>query len=377
MKSLLIISDTPFYCQGETIYIFEPTLREVEEVADLFSTIKWISYKREGLVDKNAKTPSMPNIHPHPIRNLRGGDSIWKKLLVLFTIPWQAFLFYKEIPSFTVIHTRAPSVPALLVIVFSFFDSKRMYWHKYAGNWADPHPPVAFRLQNWLLRKLDKANVRITINGRWPGLHKGFLFMENPCLKSSYLEAIKREPNVRSYQDKVKVCFVGNLDPFKGAMRLVNALLSENVISSIDSIWIVGDGYEKEGLEGIARTAPVPIHLCGYLSREKIFTSIYSLCHIMVLPSETEGFPKVVSEAAAHQCIPVVTAVSSIDQYIQDGVNGFLLDDSSIESIKTTFVNKILTHPNLADVANEAQRLSSQFTYERFHDRIQHEVLAE
>lgn len=377
MKSLLIISDTPFYLREQNIAVFEPTLREIEEVADLFSTVKWISYKREGNGDKNARVPVAPNIKLHTIRNFRGGQSLWKKFWILISIPWQAFLLYREIPNFNVVHTRAPSVPALLVIVFSFFDSKRIYWHKYAGNWADSNLPLAYRLQHWLLRKLNKPNVRVTINGKWPGLHSGFLFMENPCLKSDYLKKLETQVAEKTFEGKLKVCFVGNLDPFKGAARLVQALLADSILSHIESVWIVGDGPEKEELEVIAATAPFPIHLCGYLSREKIFESIYSSCHVMVLPSETEGFPKVVSEAAAHRCIPVVTAVSSIDQYIHDCVNGFLLEDSSIESIRTAFVSRIIPHEQLAGVADEAQRLANIFTYERFHDRIKHEVLGE
>ncbi len=377
MKSILIVSDTPMYKTNNGFLVFEPTLREVEEVSDLFSRIKWISYQRQGSGHKNALIPSIPNLQLYPLGNMRGGQSFSKKLQVLFTIPWQAFLFYREIPSFDVIHTRAPSVPALMVILYSFFDSKRIYWHKYAGNWGDPHPPLAFRLQNWLLRKLDKPNIRITINGRWPGLHQGFLFMENPCLKSTYLESLQVEPNIRNYRGKLKICFVGNLDPFKGALRLIKALLLPKVVSSIDSIWIVGDGFEKKEIECIATNSVVPLHVCGYLSREKIFESIYSTSHIMVLPSETEGFPKVVSEAAAHRCIPVVTSVSSIDQYIKDGINGFLLKDSSVASIESTFVNKIIGHKNLAEVANQALLLASRFTYERFRERIKHEVLAE
>jgi glycosyltransferase involved in cell wall biosynthesis len=374
-KSLLIISDTPFYCSNNTCFVFEPTLREVEEVADLFSTIKWISYRRDGRSRKNAVAPSISNLQLRPIKNLRGGKSIFKKFLVFISIPWQAFLLYREILSFQVIHTRAPSVPALLVIIFSFFDSKRVYWHKYAGNWSEPDPPLAYWLQNWLLRKLDRQNVRITINGKWPGLHKGFLFMENPCLKSHYLEGLRMKQDSKEFKDKLRVCFVGNLDPFKGAIRLVKALLCQDVINSIDSIWIVGDGYERKELENIAATSPVPIHICGYLSREEIFKTIYANCHIMVLPSETEGFPKVVSEAAAHHCIPVATSVSAINQYIVDGVNGFLLPDSSVDSIRDVFLNKIIGNPNLAQVANHSFIMADKFTYEKFRERIKNEIL--
>lgn len=374
MKRLVIISDTPFYAHGNDILVFEPTLREIEEVSSLFTAIKWVSYLRSGTIGKNTRQPTVP-ITLVPIRDRRGGTSFSKKFGVLMSIPSQVLIFLREIKHADVVHTRAPSVPALIVILYSFFDNRRIYWHKYAGNWSETNSPVAFRLQKWLMTKLNKPNVRITINGDWPGLHKGFVSMENPCLNEEYLRQLKHRKFNREFTGKLKVCFVGSLDPFKGAVRLLHALLSSDVAPSLNGVWIVGDGQEKEQLKQLASQSPVPVHLCGYLSRQEIFDTIYSHCHIIVLPSETEGFPKVIAEAASHGCIPVVTAVSALDQYIKNGVNGFLLQTPTIESIRQSFVNDIIPNNKLHLVSEQAAALAHLFTYERFRDRIQQEVL--
>lgn len=374
-KSLLIISDTPIYMGDGMVHVFEPTLKEMEEVSNLFSSVTWVSYLRSGLEKKNSRPPKRTNFFLKPIPDKRGGSSFIKKLQVLWGLPGQFFTFYKEIQRVDVVHTRAPSVPALLVIIYSFFDRSRIYWHKYAGNWSEIDSPLAFKLQKWLLSKLDKPNIRITINGVWPGLHNGFICMENPCLNQKYLQELAQQENTRSYTGKLKICFVGALDPFKGAMRLVTALLSEAITPHIDSIWIVGDGSEMEPLMKMKAQASVPIHLCGYLSRQEIYETIYANCHILVLPSETEGFPKVVAEAASHACIPVVTAISAIDQYITSGINGFLLENPSVEAIQSTFINEILKHQNLQQVSQQAFALAHLFTYERFKIRIAQEVL--
>jgi glycosyltransferase involved in cell wall biosynthesis len=374
-KSMLIVSDTPIYKSEIGFHVFEPTLREIEEVSDLFSTVTWVSYLRAGIVNKNTRLPRLENIHIKPINDSRGGKSLLKKLKVLLSVPSQAITFYKEIQLVDVVHTRAPSVPALLVVIYSFFDRSRIYWHKYAGNWSEIDSPLAFKLQKWLLTKLDKPNIRITINGVWPGLHRGFISMENPCLNQKYMQELALQENARSYSGKLKICFVGALDPFKGATRLVTALLAEAIAPHIDSIWIVGDGAEMEPLMKMKTQASVPIHLCGYLSRQEIYKTIYTNCHILVLPSETEGFPKVVAEAASHACIPVVTAISAIDQYITSGVNGFLIENPSVEAIQRIFINEILKHQNLQQVSQQAFALAHLFTYERFKIRIAQEVL--
>lgn len=375
-KSLLVISDTPFYKAGEHLRVFEPTLQEIEEVSDLFEVVTWVSYLRSDIEPGNARLTNVKNLVLKPIRDRRGGKSIWRKIGVLFSIPFQARHFYEEIRKTDIVHTRGPSVPALLVILYSFFDRKRIYWHKYAGNWNESNPPLAYRFQRWLLLKLAAPNVVITINGKWPGLHRGFISIENPCVKESYLKHIKDSKIKMSFSGKLRVCFVGSLDPNKGALRLVKALLTKDIEPFIEGIWIIGDGAEKQALEELARKSALPIYLPGYLSRQKIFDTIYSTCHLMLLPSITEGFPKVVAEAAAHRCIPVVTTVSALGQYIQDGVNGFLLEDSTSASIQRAFLERIRKHSDLEGVSNKAFAMAHLFTYERFRNRIEQDIVS-
>lgn len=374
-KSLLIISDSPLFKQQNVLYVFEPTLNEIESVSPLFSKIIWRTYLREGAQGKNFRAPQSPNIEIIPLNFDRGGNTIQKKVRILFSLLRQYFTIREDILRAEVIHTRGPSVPALIVIVHSFFDSKRTYWHKYAGNWSEDDAPPAYRLQRWMLKRLRKDNVRITINGSWPNLHAGFLSMENPCLNDAYYNEIREKGNLRSYSGKLKICFVGTLDDNKGAIRLAKALLHKDFKNTIEGVYFVGDGVMKDELEEITKSTEIPYHLCGALSRERIFQEIYSTCHILILPSMSEGFPKVVAEAAAHFCIPVVTNMSSLDQYIQDNVNGFLLPDSSSESIASVLKDKILTSSLLPTVANEAFGMAEKFTYERFRNRVEQEII--
>jgi glycosyltransferase involved in cell wall biosynthesis len=373
-KKLLIVSDTPFYKEGNKVFVFEPTLREIEEVSTLFTDINWISYLRLRM-EKNLQPPKVTNIYFSPLQDLRGGKSLLKKLKVFLTLPKQCVFIYSAIPHAEIVHTRAPSVPALLAILYSIFDSKRIYWHKYAGNWNETDSPISFRLQRWLLKKINRPNVRITVNGKWPALHSGFVPFENPCLSESYIDQLASYANSRNYRSKLKVCFVGSLDSNKGAIRLLKALTSHEICRSIEGIWIVGDGGDKMSIKALSETSPIPIYLSGFLPREEIFQKIYSQCHLMVLPSASEGFPKVVAEAAAHKCIPVVTNVSALGQYITNGVNGFLLSDSSAEAIQECFFKHILPHNDLSAVSSSAFQLARLFTYERFKTRIANEIL--
>lgn len=374
-KVLLITSDTPVFSREGEIHVFEPTLREIEEVSNLFSAVKWLTYLRPGF-ELNTRVVSDSRISMLPLPDSRGGKSIGKKLSVLFSLPSQWRSFVDQVAQADVIHTRGPSVPAMIGILYSFIDGKHVYWHKYAGDWNEKNSPFAYRLQRWLLKRLKKRNVRITINGTWAGLHRGFLPLENPCFNRELIERVTDQKHTLDYGSKLRICFVGSLEPFKGAVRLASALQVPEIAKQIEAIWFAGDGSDNDRLREIGRASLFPISVFGNISRKEIFVELYSKCHLMVLPSETEGFPKVVAEAAAHRCIPVVTDVSALDQYINDGVNGFLLANPSEEAIRSTFLEKILKHPDLKSVSEEAFKLAPLFTYERFRERIEKEILS-
>jgi glycosyltransferase involved in cell wall biosynthesis len=340
----------------------------------MFSRVEWLTYLRSGF-EKNTREVSASNLTVVPMPDSRGGKSFLDKVRVVLSLPRQFWIFRNKVKAAQIVHTRGPSVPALIGIVWSFFDRKRTYWHKYAGEWNEPNSPAAYRLQRWLLKRLYRRNVRITVNGTWPGLHAGFVSLENPCLDQALLDTLTTK-SARPYNERWKICFVGSLEPFKGAMRLAKALQHETIASRIDELLLIGDGSMGNELAHFASTSRVRIRLLGFRSREEIFNNIYPQCHFLVLPSQTEGFPKVVAEAAAHRCIPMVTNVSALGQYIQHGVNGFLLPDPSEASIIDVFRQAIAQAEQLPNVAEKSFALASKFTYERFRQRIAQEVLS-
>ena len=63
-----------------------------------------------------------------------------------------------------------------------------------------------------------------------------------------------------------------------------------------------------------------------YINNATKLRNLYDTHQIFVLPSYTEGFPKVIAEAASYGCVPIVTNIGSIGQYINKE-NGILLKD--------------------------------------------------
>ena len=192
------------------------------------------------------------------------------------------------------------------------------FWFKYAGSWID-RTSVSYNWQRNKLKRL-KDNSIITINGHWNNQPKNVLAFENPCLSAEDRIIGKKIIENRRIDNIYNICFVGGLNENKGIKELISALelIDHNLYGEIN---IVGDGYLKEELMSSTNNLKIKFH--GHLSKNNVI-SIYQKSDFIVLPSKSEGFPKVISEGMNYGCIPIVTEVSSIPQVIGDK-NGFLI----------------------------------------------------
>ncbi len=361
---LVIISDTPMVAvTGGGNRVFEPTLREIEYLAGIFDKIIWFGYpsgKRESFL---YRAPNSTNIELRIFPYARGGSSIRDKLKIVPYLPALIINVIKILFQYEYIHTRGPSIPAFIAILFSNFFLTKRFWHKYAGSWNHPSPPLAYRLQRKLLKK---SRHPVTINGFWGDTNPLILSFENPCFSSAELrEAMRQEKNFNVEQ--YHVIFVGRLEEAKGIFQVVQAALT---LGKRFNWYLVGEGKEYSNVlkrvEGNSN-----IHVLGALNREEL-NKLYSKSHFIVLPSASEGFPKVISEACGYGCIPVVSPVSSIIQYITNEF-GFVLPNDSSEAIIKAF-EWLQTDSELEKKSVLARSFASAFTYERYVDRIRTEV---
>ena len=370
-RRLLVISDTVLVKSPDGIKGYEVVVRELDIIADLFDNIVWLGY---GFTQKNKAltTPLSSNIRMVPMPP-SGGKGLLSKVRIILLYPVYLLYILKYLPKSTHIHSRAPSHPALLALIISKWDRKRTYWHKYAGNWIEPNPPKSYAGQRKLLSSINNAKVYGTVNGYWPGQKKHLLSFENPCLYEAERVEAKRVSNKKHFEDNLSIIFVGSLSPFKGVLELARAMDMLKHSERFSELIIVGDGELKDQLMVFQQQSRVQVRLTGTLNRPQV-EELYKKSHIIALPSKSEGFPKVIAEGAAYGCIPLVTDISSIGQYITDGVNGFLLPNSESITIANT-LDKIGENPGLKELSEKATNLGASFTYEYYKQRIAKEIL--
>ena len=366
-RKLLVVSDTAMGSLNGTLLGFEPVVRELDSISDLFDEIIWLGYFHDHVKSAIAK-PMSPFIKMIAMP-ASGGGGFLGAIKILLYYPIYLFYILKYRIGVTHVHTRAPSHPSLLAMYLSKFDAKRIYWHKYAGNWNELNPPKSYAYQRSLLKTIARKNVFATINGKWPGQNENTITFENPCLTKLELASAKSMGINKEFDQQLRLLFVGNLSAFKGIKQLVDALELIDHPQRFSELIIAGDGDLRQELEGIAmKETKVPIQILGAINRD-VLVKIYSNAHINILPSASEGFPKVIAEGAAYGCIPLVTDVSSIGQYVIDGQNGYLLQNNDVETIKEK-LNQIACSQDLKTISLSSIEISNPFTYEYFNKRI-------
>lgn len=366
-RTLLVVSDTAMYEEEGQLLVFDPVLQELNAISDMFDEIVWLGaralHKKRSLKPVNnpkIKAEMLPCISRSGILNV---------LYVVAAYPVFYSRIKKHMKQATHIHTRAPSHPAWLMILLSLFDNKRIYAHKYAGEWTEKNIPFTYRAQRSLLKRVRKPNIKVVISGKNEEESVNVRDMENPCIYANEIDAMNQVGRQKNFSNALKLLFVGNLMPTKGIIELMKALQSSKLHSRYTELTIVGGGALGEKVKGMARGINnLQVNITGDISREDLNMQ-YASAHVLVLPSSSESFPKVIAEAAAYGCIPVTTPLSAVTKKVHDGINGFLMSDNKPENILHT-LNRVAANNDLKSVSDEGIAMSRLFTYERFRKRM-------
>jgi glycosyltransferase involved in cell wall biosynthesis len=205
------------------------------------------------------------------------------------------------------------------LIAPSFFIRNKVWWHKFAGSWNAETLPFFYKFQRNLLVKAKYT--KVTINGFWDNQPKHCLSFENPCLTNEDIDLGKVIIDSKNFTGKFTLCFVGRLDSAKGVDVILESLKQID-LKKIERIHFIGDSEKRIFYENEALFLGNKVIFHRFLNKEVVH-QILTESHFLLLPSKSEGFPKVIAEAACYGAIPIVSDVGSISHYINSS-NGFL-----------------------------------------------------
>jgi glycosyltransferase involved in cell wall biosynthesis len=146
----------------------------------------------------------------------------------------------------------------------------------------------------------------------------------------------------KDIQFKPFILFVGYLQKVKGVKYLIEAF--SNVVSEFPNfnLVVIGDGTEKEELEKLSLKLEISdkVIFKGRLSLEKT-KDVMKDCYCFVLPSLSEGLPRVIIEAMALKKAVLASNVGGIPELVKNGEAGFLFEAKNIDDMTLRIKNMI------------------------------------
>tara|TARA_B100001250_G_scaffold413708_1_gene448739 strand:- start:2888 stop:4012 length:1125 start_codon:yes stop_codon:yes gene_type:complete len=374
MNKLAIISHTEHYYNSNGYIVgWEPTIREINNFTKIFDLVYHVAplYSEEPHLatkpydsNKIIFIPILPS----------GGKRIVDKIKILFLLPSIILKIIRVINKVDCIHFRAPTNFGVFLLPILLIYKKKKKWIKYAGNWGQKEVPMSYALQRWWLKNNFNSSI-VTINGSWEKQRQHVLSFDNPCVKRLEIKEGKKNFIKKFYSHHLVICFVGKDDDNKGFNSFIKAIDKIKKFDRIKEINVVG-GINSNNYLSIIKKIDVSISFHGWLDRFRL-NKIYEKSHLIVMPSHSEGFPKVLVEASIYGCIPVVTNISPINQYINNKENGILLDSPSIEDVMECINDIDKGLYELECISKNTLKVSTKFTYSHYIDRIRDEIINE
>lgn len=163
-----------------------------------------------------------------------------------------------------------------------------------------------------------------------------------------------------SQSGKTKFLYIGNITKMKGIHLLMEAW--ENIDNQEAELHMCGDIYEdlaSEVKNFTAKNSNVFYH--GYVSPSCWFEK----CDVFIFPSLSEGFSRVVIEAAASGMTAIISEAATDINLFNNGNNGLIVD-SSAEDISEKISSLIGKYDLIEKIGRKASEDFSQFSWEHF-----------
>ena len=362
-----IITHVPHIIQQNQYFAYAPYVNEIniwsKQVAELIIVAPIVNSKKTAVDSSyiHLRIKFLP-IESFNLISFKG------ILLSLIKIPKISCEIYKAMQSADHIHLRCPGNIGLLGCLVQIAFPSKPKTAKYAGNW-DPKSkqPWSYKLQKWILSNTFLTrNMQVLVYGEWEGSTSNI----KPFFTATYAKSDKKAIRKRDVKDPINFVFVGALVVGKNALyaiQLVEGLAQKGYKVSLT---LFGDGKERNRLEQycFANNLENNVIFRGNQTKETV-QKAYQDSHFIVLPSKSEGWPKVVAEGMFWGCIPIATKVSCVPYMLDHGNRGVLLEMNLEKDILQ--IEKVLNSQNrYEDMQNKGVNWSREYTTDAFEVEI-------
>ena len=367
---LLVISSAPIVELNGKLHLYAPYEKEMQLWAKYADTIQfccpiWREDKKLLIAPISFKVDMIVALQEFDITSF---SNKLKAISLAFVALVKIFKAMKQADH---IHLRCPGNIALLACLVQILFTNKQKTAKYAGNW-DPksQQPWSYRLQKWILSNTFLTrNMQVLVYGEWEGSTNNVKSFFTATYSEE--EVQKSTSEIRSLSDEViRFLFVGTLS--KGKQPLYVIQLVEELYKRGEKVILelYGEGVLRKDLEHyIAQNnLETIVALKGNQSKETVLKG-YQNSHFLILPSKSEGWPKVVAEAMFWGCVPIASPVSCVSFMMGNGSRGIILKEQLHNDV-SQIRNVLNNQEDYKKMALDGQTWSRQFTTDKFETEI-------
>lgn len=271
----------------------------------------------------------------------------------------------QQFPYFPVVTTKLHEVARQSELVVTWYELWDDYWYDYLG-----YKGIFGRLTEKLALELPKTIVPIS-----PAIKRDLIGAGCSATLQTVPNGVDfgRIQAIDPADEHWDVVYAGRLSEHKNIGLLLEAI-QHLATSGIDlNVAIIGDGPERDRLQGYATDLDVTDHVefLGFLESADDVLSHLAASDVFVLPSEREGFPNTILEANASgtPCIVCDFEDNGGTAVVEDGETGFVAPPTA-EGIAERIAT-VHSDPGLRrHLGDRAQEFGRQHDWERISDQM-------
>jgi glycosyltransferase involved in cell wall biosynthesis len=363
---LLIIGHTAHYLREGEIVGWGPTVKEIRWLARAFDSVTHVACFHPGPAPKSALAYNTDKVRLVPVPPA-GGRTLRDKSRVILWAPKYLEAILRNIGEADVIHVRCPGNIAMYAIVVLLFVGRKQQWVKYAGNWVQTgRMPISFIFQRWWLQK-GLSHGPVTINGRWENQPNHVFSFVNPSMTLQDIRVARSLSLNKRLEKPIRIVFAGRTETAKGVGRSLEILRGVLQYSRDVQLDILGDGPERSKFERMSQDLGLAekVRFHGWLPHDQV-RDFLAHSHFMLLPSASEGWPKVLSEAMSYGVVPIASNISAIPQILEETKAGVALPADDINGFVKMIIEIMRDFPKWKEMSLSGIDAASDFTYERY-----------
>ena len=159
---------------------------------------------------------------------------------------------------------------------------------------------------------------------------------------------------------KGELLYVGRLSAEKNIQFILRAIKKTKTPWNLT---LVGEGAERESLEGIARELEI-LDRTNFVGWSEDPWKYAEGKYALVMSSLYEGFPLVAIEALSCGLPVIANEASGVGDIITNGQNGFIYKNNDIEGL-AELLDEIYIDKDLADLSEECKKTVANYAYDR------------